>query len=103
MLVSLFGKAGLDSLSPRVQCLHMKVMRYWFLILYVPEKHLATADVLSRGLSSRDGLRKQEAMVGSVKAFAGLAVQGISDVIAIQVDDVASLLLPKPTLSKAGQ
>uniref|UniRef100_A0A3P8NB56 ribonuclease H n=1 Tax=Astatotilapia calliptera TaxID=8154 RepID=A0A3P8NB56_ASTCA len=47
-LVPLLGSKNLDELPPRVQRLRMRLMRYSFTISHVPDKHIATADVLSR-------------------------------------------------------
>uniref|UniRef100_A0A8C6M7K5 Gypsy retrotransposon integrase-like protein 1 n=1 Tax=Nothobranchius furzeri TaxID=105023 RepID=A0A8C6M7K5_NOTFU len=47
-LVPLLGSNNLDELSPRVQRLRMRLMRYSFTISHVPGKHIATAGVLSR-------------------------------------------------------
>lgn len=46
-LVSIIKK-NLNEMSPRIQCLIMKLQRYNFELIYTPGKHLALADALSR-------------------------------------------------------
>ena len=47
-LVSIFGQKDLDKLSPRLQRLRIRMMRYSYEIYYTPGKHLVIADTLSR-------------------------------------------------------
>lgn len=48
-LVSIFGQKDLDTLTPRLQRIKMRLMRYSFEIKYTPGKNLIIADTLSRG------------------------------------------------------
>lgn len=47
-LVSIFGSKALDDLTPRLQRMRMRLMRYTYDISYVPGKDLTAADALSR-------------------------------------------------------
>lgn len=47
-LITLLSKAELNMMPPRIQRFRIRLMRYQYNVLYVPEKHLATADTLSR-------------------------------------------------------
>lgn len=47
-LVSLFGSKGIDELTPRLQRMRMRLMRYTYDIVYVPGRDLTVADTLSR-------------------------------------------------------
>nr|XP_050031134.1 uncharacterized protein K02A2.6-like [Dermacentor andersoni] len=47
-LVSLFGSKGIDELTPRLQRMRMRLMRYTYDIVYVPGRDLTVADALSR-------------------------------------------------------
>ena len=46
-LASLLGKKPLDTIPPRIQRLHMRLMRFTYDIIYVPGRDLHTADALS--------------------------------------------------------
>lgn len=47
-LVSLFGSKGIDELTPRLQRMRMRLMRYTYDVVYVPGRELTVADALSR-------------------------------------------------------
>lgn len=54
-LVELLGSKNLDKLQPRIQRLHMRLMKFTYTILHVPGKNIATADVLSRAPGEVEG------------------------------------------------
>ena len=47
-LVPILGSKNLEEMSPRIQRLRMRVLRFDFSVSHVPGKHLSTADALSR-------------------------------------------------------
>jgi hypothetical protein len=47
-LVQILKSKHLDELSPRIQRIRLRLMRYDFEVMYVPGKHLMVADTLSR-------------------------------------------------------
>lgn len=47
-LVPILGSRNLEETSPRIQRLHMRLLRFDFNVSHVPGKHLSTADALSR-------------------------------------------------------
>ncbi|XP_037502145.1 uncharacterized protein LOC119376332 [Rhipicephalus sanguineus] len=47
-LITLLGKESLDLLPPRIQRFRMRLMRFSYVMQYVPGKSIATADTLSR-------------------------------------------------------
>ncbi|XP_054259897.1 uncharacterized protein K02A2.6-like [Macrosteles quadrilineatus] len=47
-LVSILTNKDLNDLTPRIQRLRLRLMRYSYRVTYTPGKHLATADCLSR-------------------------------------------------------
>ncbi|KAM7281966.1 uncharacterized protein ISCGN_002124 [Ixodes scapularis] len=60
-LISLFGSKSLDDLTPRLQRLRMRLMRYSFEVVHVPGKELQAADSLSRSpLPQRQDREMQE-------------------------------------------
>jgi len=63
-LVPLLSAKNLDELPLRVQCFHLRMMRFNFSISHVPGKYLYTADALSRAPvsssnSADDSFRKE--------------------------------------------
>ena len=47
-LVPILGSKNLEEMSPRIQRLRMRLLRFDFSVSHVPGKHLSTADALSR-------------------------------------------------------
>lgn len=64
-LVPLFSSKALDDLTPRLQRLRMRMMRYKYSITYVPGKELLAADALSRSLLQETGSLDLEQEVGA--------------------------------------
>lgn len=61
-LVPLLGSKSLDELPPRIQRLHMRLMRFSFTNSHVASKEIATTNVLPRAPVSHtaDGLQEEE-------------------------------------------
>ena len=55
-LVPILGSKNLEEMSPRIQQLHMCLLRFDFTVSHVPGKSLITADALSRApVEQQDG------------------------------------------------
>ena len=70
-LVPLFSTKNLDELPIRIQRFRLRMMRFHFTILHVPDKDLGTADMLSRapaGNSTSDDLLLQNEVTAYVHA-----------------------------------
>lgn len=57
--VPLLGSKNPDKLPPRIQRLHMRLMKFTFTISHVPGMNIATADVLSRAPGEEEGGKQQ--------------------------------------------
>ena len=68
-LVSLLGYKNLDELSPRIQRMQMRLIRFPYTISHVPEKDLVIPDPLSRAAIYRKVSCEEQALADDVKAY----------------------------------
>ena len=68
-LVSHLGHKHLDELSPRIQRMRMRLMRFFYTISHVPGKDLIIPDTLSRAPIYRKVSCEEQVLAEDVKAY----------------------------------
>ncbi|XP_064468610.1 uncharacterized protein K02A2.6-like [Ornithodoros turicata] len=90
-LVTLLSTKFLDDLTPRLQRIRMRLMRYFYTVTYVPGKQLIAADALSRNpvQSTGPSILDQEvgAYVRMVESSLPVTSMSIKAISAAQKDD----------------
>ena len=76
-LVSLLGYKHLDELSPRIQRMRIRLMRFSYTISHVPGKDLVIPDTLSRAPIYRKVSCEQQASADDVKAYVDFVLKNL--------------------------
>ena len=76
-LVSLLGYKHLDELSPRIQRMRMRLMRFSYTISHVPGKDLVIPDTLSRTPIYRKVSCEEQALADDVKAYVDFVLKNL--------------------------
>ena len=77
LLVSLLGYKHLDELSPRIQRMRMRLMRFSYTISHVPGKDLVIPDTLSRVPIYRKVSCEEQALADDVKAYVDFVLKNL--------------------------
>ncbi|GBO01559.1 hypothetical protein AVEN_167605-1 [Araneus ventricosus] len=96
-LIPKFSKKNLDDLSPRLQRIKLRMMKFSYIIVHIPRKELFAADALSR--NTQNVLYKREELEAEIDAFIQMITSSLQ-AASRRLDEIRDVQLKDETCQK---